>query len=101
MPCWRRHHNINVNVISPGSISSGRVATHTRNGLYGAEAQERLVRSGSLDRFGTVEECASVAAFLVGPMADCEPSPAAVGPSHPATRPSDKGRCCGQTSRAR
>jgi len=34
-----RHYNINVNVISPGSISSGRVATHTRNGLYGAEAQ--------------------------------------------------------------
>ena len=32
--------------------------------------QERLEASGTLDRFGTVEECASVAAFLVGPMAD-------------------------------
>ena len=28
-------------MISPGSISSGRVATHTRNGLYGSEAQAR------------------------------------------------------------
>ncbi len=32
--------------------------------------QERLEASGTLDRFGTVEECASVAAFLAGPMAD-------------------------------
>ena len=35
-----------------------------------ANFQERLEASGTLNRFGTVEECASVAAFLVGPMAD-------------------------------
>lgn len=63
-----RHHNINVNVISPGSIASGRIVTHTKSGLYGEEAQRRLAATGTLDRFGTVAECADVALFLAGPL---------------------------------
>lgn len=65
-----RHHNINVNCISPGSIASGRVATHTKQGLYGEGAQKRLSARGTLDRFGSVEEVASVATFLAGPLGD-------------------------------
>ena len=65
--CGNRH-NINVNVISPGSIASGRIVAHTKTGLYGDEAQRRLAATGTLDRFGTVEECANVALFLAGPL---------------------------------
>ena len=52
-----------MNVISPGSIASGRIVAHTESGLYGNEAA-----TGTLDRFGTVEECANVALFLAGPL---------------------------------
>lgn len=66
-----RPHSVNVNCISPGSVASGRVATHTRSGLYGAESARRLAAleegATTLDRFGSVEECAAVAVFLAGP----------------------------------
>lgn len=57
-----------MNVISPGSIASGRIVAHTESGLYGNEARRRLSATGTLDRFGTVEECANVALFLAGPL---------------------------------
>ena len=34
-----RPYNVNVNAISPGSVASGRVATHTRSGLCACTAR--------------------------------------------------------------
>jgi len=60
-------HGIRVNALSPGPVDTEM----SRAQLWAApEIQERLVRSVPVGRFGTVEEVAQAASYLVSPYAD-------------------------------
>ncbi len=61
------HHGIRVNALCPGPVDTEM----SRAQLWAApEIQEQLLRSVPVGRFGSVEEVAQAASYLVSPFAD-------------------------------